>query len=297
MNKLRLFSLIIFTFLIIEQKIEASVDLVIFTFDRPMQLEALLLSVQKYIKGIESISCICRTTNTDYKKAYEQVFALFPALRVVYQSNKPYADFKPSLLSLTYDSLAPYVIYAVDDIIVKDYVDLTYCVDILRKTNAYGFYLRLGKNITECYTENRITPPPPLAPIEEAVYSWRFAEGAGDWAYPNTVDMTLFKKDDIKDMLLKLNYWSPNSLESAWSIQADLAKKGVCFESSKIVNLPLNLVQNFCNNRNMNACPALELLKKFEDGFRIDIDDVKKLDNAAPHVEYMPKLQLIGTKL
>lgn len=73
---------------------------------------------------------------------YERVIDAFPTAHFVMQSIKdPKHDFKPKLNDLVFGSPSEYILFAVDDIIVKDFVDLGYCMEQMEKTGAYGFIL------------------------------------------------------------------------------------------------------------------------------------------------------------
>ena len=105
--------------------------------------------------------------------------------------------------------------FGVDDIIVKNPVDLTYCTELMETTGAFGFYLRLGRNITECYTHGTVTGLPPLYEIAPDVYTWQFVAARGkssEWNYMGTFDMTLYRKADIKHVFTSLDYSVPNVL-------------------------------------------------------------------------------------
>ena len=128
---------------------------------------------------------------------------------------------------------------------MQDHVDIAQCIASLEKYEAYGFYLRLGNNISYCYTLDRAHKLPPLHEVEDGLYAWTLSEGECDWGYPNTVDMTIYAKKEIKEALSTLDYCAPNSCEAVW---ANLAwqvahRKGLCYAHSKMVNLPLNSVQ------------------------------------------------------
>src|SRR5690242_6447246 len=101
-----------------------NVDAVIFSFDRPLQLYALLESIEKYMRGLNEIHVIYRSSNTEYQTAYLHVFEHYPSVKQHAQGANPKQDFKPLTLQATFDSPAEYVIFAVDDIVVKDMVDL-----------------------------------------------------------------------------------------------------------------------------------------------------------------------------
>src|SRR5579872_5804364 len=186
-----------------------SVDFVVFSYDRPLQLYALLESVQTCIKGIEQAHVIYRVSNMHYMEGYQEVNNTFPTIIFHKQGNNPEKDFKQLTLKAAFESPSEYIMFAVDDIVVKDYVDLAECVAILEKSQAYGFYLRLGMNLTCSYPASQVQKQPPFKQINDKVVSWQFNQGEINWGYPNTVDMTIYRKKDIRSDLMQMNYSGP----------------------------------------------------------------------------------------
>jgi len=265
-------------------------DLVAFSYNRPIQLYALLESVETYIEGLEEIHVVYRSTDDKYEDAYQEVKHDFPYVIFHKQGKNPRQDFKPLTLKASFESPSQYILFAVDDIIVKDYIDIEKDIELLKSTEAYGVYFRLGLNLDRCYALNRSQKTPPVKPVIDDVYLWNFSSGQCDWNYPNTVDMTLYKKDDIKQAFIRMGYNAPNSLEARWSTKRNREKPfGLCYEETKIVNLPLNRVQNTHKNRNMNALSAKELLEIFNNGLKIDIALLFKVKNRAAHMDYVPE--------
>lgn len=272
-----------------DQKLNEQADLVIFSYNRPLQLYALLESVQKYMQGIGQTIVVCRASDGQYKSGYDVVCADFPHVFFYEQGADPARDFKPLTLKATFESPSQYVIFAVDDIVVKDTVDLAQCICVLEKTGAYAFYLRLGMNLNYCYPDRRPQPLPNFQYEEADIYSWKFGEAVLDWRYPHTVDMTIYRKRDIESELRLLPYNGPNRMEGNWSarIAGKLAQRGLCFRTSKIVNLPLNRVQNDTKNRAMNI-DYRELLVQFQSGKKMNITLLHTIVNKSAHMEYMP---------
>ncbi len=268
---------------------QKKVDLIIFSFDRPLQLYALLESVEKYIQGIGETHVVFRSSSNSFLKGYELLKNRFSDVVYHQQGNNPSGDFKPLTVASLKKSPSDYVMFAVDDIVVKEEVNLVFCAEALEKYNAYGFYLRLGKNLNYCYPLRAVQPLPPLKE-EEAIFSWRFDQGLGDWAYPHTVDMALFRKSDIVSDFESLSYHSPNRLEDMWDRQKYKIKSrtGLCFEVSKIVNMPLNRVQYEYKNRVMNEYSPQDLLDRLLQGLKMDIEPLRSVDNKSAHMEYSP---------
>ena len=125
---------------------------------------------------------------------------------------------------------------------------------------------------------------------EHDIYSWRCSESVLDWRYPLTVDMTLYRKKDIEGDLRIISYHTPNRLEGMWCCRINrvVHHRGLCFEASKVVNMPLNRVQKEeLGNRAMDIT-TLELLAQFNAGKKMDIAQLHNIDNKSAHMEYMP---------
>lgn len=266
---------------------------IIFSYHRPLQLYSLLESAQQYVTNIKQSYVLYRADTDRFESAYQEVKKSFPQVAFFRQGPNPHADFKPALLSLINNSPGDYILFAVDDIIVKDQINITQCERLMEQTNAYGFFFRLGLNITECYAIKAKHSLPAHKQVQDDVYQWRFVDGAYDWRYPNNVDMTLYRKTNILSPLKQQPYHNPNTLEGRWAgamhvIGPKMTNKiGLFFEKSKIVNLPLNLVNTWAN-RCMHLYSAEQLLEKFEQGLKIDIKPLHTIDNKAPHMEYQP---------
>lgn len=266
-------------------------DLIIFSFDRPLQLYALLESTERYIKNIGEIHVFYRSSNERYDRAYDDVFSHFSSIQRTKQSDRPNQDFKPLLLNIFSQMREEYILFAVDDIIIQDYVDCAECIVYMNQIDAYGFYLRMGKNITHCYSRNKTQRIPRLYELAQDVYSWTFsdADAEDDWAYPHTVDMTIYRKKDIAHDLALISYQTPNYLEASWHALSGriMHKKGLCYSRSKIVNLPLNIVREEWRSNEEILLSTEQLLKLFEDGLTMDVAHLS-INNTAPHMAYIP---------
>jgi hypothetical protein len=266
-------------------------DLIIFSFDRPLQLYALLESVRLHTTDINSIAVIYRTSNDRYNKAFHEVASQFPDVQFLHQKN--ISHFKTLTVQAIEESTSDYVIFAVDDNVVKDTIIIRECIDWLEKTDAYGFYLKLGLHLDYCYTENATQKIPPLTHIYKSIFAWEFESGEKDWHYPNTVDMTLYRKKDLISLFKSLEYTNPNLLEGKWAAwwaqHKETSPIGIFYENSKILNIPLNKVQTIdILNRDMNLYTPEELLEKFEAGYKMDTSPLYKIKNKAVHTEYEP---------
>lgn len=276
-------------------KTSNKVDLVIFSFDRPLQVYALLESCEHYFSGLNSLHLVYRCSDDAFNEGYKVVKKRFPYVIFHKQSNKKAGkDFKKLLLDAVFGkkSKARYIMFAVDDMLVTNFVNLSKCVDAMRKKHPWFFSLRLGKNIQLDTILNIPCPPPKRKKYGKNMFSWKFKDGKGGWNYPNTVDMTIYRKKDVRYFLTKTPYTNPNILEGAWSLQKSKRRTGLAFNSSKVVNIPLNVVNPYWTSQSMEI-PTSELLEIFNNGQKIDIAPFYKMRPYATHVpatfSYIPR--------
>ena len=270
--------------------INAGIDFIIFSFDRPIQLYALLESAAHYLTGMDSTIVIYRTSNEAFFEGYSHVAQAFSSVQFVHQGTGPQEGFKDQLLNAFHKGTSNYILFAPDDIIVKNYADMTLCTQALEQHDGYGFFLRLGTHLTTCYSSSLKQPLPFLSKLSNGIYSWTFqsSDPRLDWGYPNNVDMTIYRKHDIKQFFETASYKSPNTLEGAWALlYATVShKRGLCFADSIIVNIPINSVQEDWENRHMKSWTTKELLEIFESGEKIDIWPLAGIKNESCHIEY-----------
>lgn len=265
-------------------------DFIIFSYDRPLQLYALLESAEKNIAGISETYVIYRTSSQRYDEGYEMVKERFPKVRFILQPKEyPGPSFKPLLMDLLSKAKAPYILFGVDDIVVKDKIEIASCIAGLQRSSAYGYYLRLGHHVDTCYTLNIHQGIPSLTRIDDDLYAWCFAKGKGDWDYPNSIDMTIYKKSDILPILKKISFKNPSNLEAKWATYANHNSFGICSHDSKIVNLPLNIVTPTYENRTTNSYTPEQLLEKFEAGLKINTSPLQNIKNISAHIDYEPE--------
>ncbi len=270
---------------------EDFVDLLVFSYNRPLQLYALLESLEKLATGVRKIGVIYRE-DPEYASGYKMVKNRFSEIHFFQQSNvAPKKDFKPLVMDFSFGEFgkgASYIAYAVDDIIITDEIDFKVGVEKLRKTSAYGLFYRLGKHTDFCYSINQHQGVPNLIDVEDGYYAWQFSTGKGDWNYPNSVDLVLYNKADLKALFDKLKFTFPNDFEGEWAKYADANKIGLCYERAKMVNIPMNIVSSF-NNRFINSYSAEELNLMFLKGLKIDIEPFYHIMNNGAHADIAPQ--------
>ena len=276
-------------------QINKQADLLVFSYDRPLQLYSFLESLEQYCKGLGSVTVLYRASSERYNQGYLLVAQEFNYVHFIQQqANNAENNFRQLTLEILDKLPSNYSIFAVDDIIVKDTIDINECIYYLEQTQAYGFYLRLGTHLYECYPHCKLgldtckQPVPPHKLVTNTILRWDFTTGSGDWCYPNTLDMTVYKKSEICPVLSRLIFNSPNTLEEQWSQKFPVNTQGLCYITSKIVNIPLNKVQQDQDNPHMNLYTVSELLELFLQGLKINCAPLYNSINKAAHTEYTP---------
>jgi len=261
-----------------------SASVIVFSYNRPMQLFAFLESSDKRCSHIEKTYVLFRSDNEKSDQGYKIVQNHFPFVSFHQEGN-----FKKILISLVENTPSKHIAFAVDDIIITEHINFATCIYALEKYKAWGFFLRLGKNITSSYFSKEKTPPPRDGKvIANRFFYWnvmKTSSRCNDWGYPNSLDITLYRKKDILPYIRHLNYCNPNTLEKMWARKKNelTRKKCISFLHSKIINLPLNLVNTSINNPHGSVYSADFLLDKFLENYKIDIQTFYKPQNKAPH--------------
>lgn len=267
-------------------------SMIIFSYDRPAQLAALLESIQTHVKNLNDIHIIYRASQA-YEHAYSVCFESFKALQptLIRQGPNPHADFKQLVMQALASCKEEYMLFTVDDLLITDEVDLSECISLLIKHKAYAFFLRLGSNITESFMTGMQNPMPQEALLlDDKVYYWQFEKGYGEWAYPHSVDGNIYPTRFVIESLQNIDFVSPNTLEGAWAnpqTTSHLKEYGICYKESKLINIPFNVVKDdWLLYYAVASIPTTEYcLQKFNEGYRIDIKPYFKFKNRSPHVD------------
>jgi len=264
------------------KNLEQTADLIIFSYNRPLQLYALLESTKKHCVGINEVQVIYRFSDEDYAAGYQQVKADFPHIKMVAEQ-----DFKANVTDALMSGKSEYFLFAVDDIIITDRIDIHQGVLALQQTDAYGFFYRLGKEIVYDYMLDIPLDKPNLIQVNEDMYAWLFKQHQGYWGYPTSTDLVLYRKERILDQLEKIAFTNPNELETEWLKITSSNRLGLCHQTSRMVNIPLNLVTP-STNRNMNSLNPKKLLDIFNQNLKIDVEALNLYPHQSAHIHYHP---------
>lgn len=296
-------------------------DLIVFSYDRPLQLCSYLVSLQKHLDNLNQTFVIYRTSTSSFHDAYEMVKKLFPEVQFYKQpDDNPRAVFKEMLLDITFNkSTSKYVMFGVDDLMMTDPLDIQQCEALLDQNPHYKFSLRLGKNIQPCPLDNleaflelgmhyeylandviKITyydMPKCLKNAPDKTKLFKHIT-CFDWVNLKFADMEIFDKNDLRDEMQEVTYDSPNTFEISLFDYAltkrNSIKGALCFNASKITNLVCNIVQNDSEvpRTIVGECDKDFLLKKFNEGYIFDVEQFCGFRTTITHPAIVPQLAL-----
>jgi hypothetical protein len=244
-----------------------SLAIIIFSKDRPAQLDLLLRSMRRFLPAAPVITArvLFLATTAEYAQGYAQVGLDHPGVALTAQR-----DFHRDVLALV-QAPAPLLMFLVDDdVLVRDFsLDLAEVRAFEDDAAILTLSLRLNPQVIYCYTKDQRMVPPTMLPGGR----WAWKGQPGDWGYPMSLDGHLFRAADIVDVVRRAAFSTPNSLESALAERPLDAPLMACFKRSRLVNIPANRVQEAFPNRHM-ACDPAVLNRRFLAGARIDLDPI-----------------------
>ena len=226
-------------------------ECVIFSMDRALQLHALLSSYFEKVNHSVPVHVLYRTSSSAHQKAYDEVFSLFGDYQVsaVHQESKD--SFKDQLIAILESIPTEKIFFLVDDIVFIEGIDIFDIVKFDARTTVAS--LRMGANLKRAYTTQKDQKLPPF--ISDAISDkdklcWIWENGELDWAYPLSVDGNLFLTREIIVLAKNTSFNSPNTFEGNLQQHVRYFKHryGICYKKSKIINIPINKVQNDYDN-------------------------------------------------
>lgn len=288
-----------------------TVQIIIFSKDRPLQLHATLASLALQASDAKEvpIHVLMKASSDDYATGYARVADEFASRLQIHWIKE--SSFKADLLSVIQEGRpssrlrrllhrlllrkprlrSDNLLFLVDDNLFIRPFSLNGITTILNATpDAIGFSLRIGRNTTSCYS---MQCEQPLPAFESAPPALRFhwSGQVGDFGYPIEVSSSVYRCADLIPLLRTLPYNNPNRLEQGLSAASTLFARRLptllCFEQSVAFCAPVNKVQSVLDNRSgaqeEYSSEALNAL--FLAGYRVDVASLCGFTPKAAHVE------------
>ncbi len=248
---------------------------IIFSKDRPLQLDATLRSYFLNCQDTDKVTLrVLYITSSPYQQElYENLMQEYPTVEFIHEN-----IFKNDLLKII--SEYAYVLFLVDDAIFVREFQVTKILNVLEDDpEAIGFSLRLGKNTVYCYPLDKEQKLPEFQSVDKNIikYDWRNAEY--DFGYSLEISSSIYRVNDIWPILSKHNYKSPNTLEETMTLHKSLFNVTkpmlLCYYTSIVFCNPINKVQSeLPSNRSGTNTDysTIILATLFREGSRIDVE-------------------------
>ena len=283
---------------------------IVFSRDRALQLDATLRSFLFHCEDPEQIQIyvLYMATSPDHANQYSHLALEYKKSLSIYFI--PQNNFRSNLLKLLLpideqgiwnkfrhqiiylgpsfgflnfytSSKEPFshVLFLVDDnLFMRDFrlssIESTLSVN----PDALGFSLRLGANTTYCYAKNSVQSLPNFTLAEEGVLKFDWTMGEFDFNYPLEISSSIYRWRQLWNLLNRLPFHNPNTLEGRMAVSKRYFKKThpflLCSENSIAFCNPINKVQTEWDNRsgsNPKYSPD-ELANLYNQGYRIDVN-------------------------
>lgn len=260
------------------KKINQYLNVIIFSKNRPCQLDLLLNSMAKFFieHKVFNTFVLYAVSDDEYQYGYDQLIKKHKKIKFIKEQN-----FKRDMLeNINVDN--KYTVFLVDDIVWKESFSVE-CreLELLDKDlDIICLSLRLDQYLTYCYACDIDMRRPEF----DQQMRWQWDGQDGDFGYPMSLDGHIFRTEDIYPLLTSLTYYNPNSLEGELSQHPLNKSKMICLNKARLFNMPINKVQNDNSNRH-GSITAEYLNTMFINGYRISLKQLIGYDNNACHQE------------
>jgi hypothetical protein len=258
------------------------INVIIFSKDRPLQLEAVLRSFFFQCQDPENfnVHVLYKYSNDKFKSAYNIVRSTYPQVNFNLE-----VAFGNQVRAIAFSN--KYVLFVVDDVVfIRPFSSFPLS---LLSAKDMGVSLRLGANITYAYMFNRKSSVPRLDLVNDNIYRYTWLNATGDWTFPLEVSSSIYSINTIAP-LLRSKFTGPNNLEAHLHIHRyNLLKPTLLvYGLSCSVGVPLNKVQVvYPRNRSMASedYTIENMLGLFIGGKRINVEKLYGIIPSSVHEE------------
>tara|TARA_R110000824_G_scaffold9932_19_gene44186 strand:+ start:1351 stop:2190 length:840 start_codon:yes stop_codon:yes gene_type:complete len=267
---------------------------IIFSKDRPLQLDLCLKSLNKNFPDSENI--VIYKNSEAFEEAHQKLMSEHSDTEFWPQSHSLFKDVYLAIVNTDRE----YICFFTDDDIVYNPLP-TIRKDMLDNEDVICFSLRMGLNINQRSHEGSTFEdiPAQLYEIDKYTVYWNKTRNTygSYWSYSLSVDGHIFRKNDLIEMFDEMCYlnerydWeqTPNRIESVMQrFWTDTPPIMASFPESVMVNSPNNRVQDSHLSNKWGEVYNYDqeaLLEKYMEGKRINLDLLDFSDIKCPHTE------------
>jgi hypothetical protein len=253
--------------------------------DRPLQLDALLRSMQAMGGAAVPSVVLYKASSDRYRHAYAEVFDRHEGARL---DVVPERDFKSDVLEIITSKRHQRVAFLVDDQVFIATVNLQEILTLDPSVATYS--LRLGKRITRSQPLGIETGNPPflaLPDLPEGWLAWHWAQGKGDWRAANCLDGNVLSRAMVLAAFehpVAARIRGPQTLEMALHESGIATPIGVCSVEPQVVNLAINRVSEEEYLYPHGTAGVDTLLGAWESGYQLCLGIVQTFKADSCHI-------------
>ena len=229
---------------------------------------------------------IYKVSDNRHRELYKELISSHDSVEFIKEN-----DFKSDLLTQVRGY--KYIFFMVDDnLFIKDFSVSRVTKLLAEESDTIGFSLRLGSNIKFHYPSASEQEMPLFTQLDEDILKYDWTQATRYFSYPLELSSSIYRVNDLIDLLINLAYRNPNTLEAELARQrtifAQYQKNLFCYRSSVAFCNPVNIVQNvFPENRkgNNQEYSANNLASLFENGCFINVFKYLKYTPVSCHQE------------
>lgn len=260
-------------------------QLIIFSKNRASQLNLLLDSLKENANNLFDKITVLYKSDFDYSIGYQKLKNEHQDVVFVQEIN-----FRRDFINLIDDDIES-TTFMVDDAILFGKIQNNK-IEILKPVveDYFIFSLRLGSNCVYSHPANLYYKLGEHEINGDYLIFDYTKQQAGDFRYPLSTDGHIYNTTLIKDLLIEIDFNNPNTLEAnlqMFVFNNSIPKNMVCFKQSKLVSVPVNLVNNsFINRHGLEfKISEKELNDKYLVGEKIDLNAINFSGINGPHKE------------
>lgn len=251
---------------------------IIFSRNRAAQLDLLLRS-----RPLHHPVVLYRADTDEYQKGYETCQRTHRAVFI------RETDFQNQFEMLLAGADRYVMLLCDDDVFYRRNIQQLPEAVLEANHDLIAFSTRLGENTVYCYPLNKHQNPP-IAQLKVFYKTWDWRVAEHDFAYPGSIDGTVFRTNQLM-MMLQKDYENPNQLEE--TIMTGCRSYGLpklaSYVESILVGMPINRVNDSHPNRCENFISAEELNEKYLNGERISLSTIELEKVNAAHTPFKLK--------
>lgn len=235
-------------------KTDMKTDIVIWSYERPAQLDLLIRSIyDKYFNHGQIFVLLDYQDVNKADKIYKRVMDKYPDIVFYYSQGL----FKTQMLEILSRCASRYVLgLCDDDVFIKD-IDIDYLLPYF-DDNVHAISLKHGREITHCYPNRPVSQPHFLEDNKILKWQWYEKDIGNDWYYGVCINTYIYRTQFLYDILNRMSFNNPTTIEGGMHSIFNLYRSS-CRETvrpylispleCKILNIPVNRVQNLSPNR------------------------------------------------